>query len=85
MARANTAKSVLLNPQARAAYDLSRNGGHLASHRVHAPTATPKRNRRFDYSTAMLLVVMAPLMLGLLVYLVSGVQVAVGPLPVLVC
>ena len=85
MARINAAKSVLLNPQARAAHDLSRNGGHLASHRVHAPTATPNCSRRFDYSTAMLLVVMAPLMLGLLVYLVCGVLVAVRPLPVLVC
>ena len=84
MARVNAAKSVLLDPHARAAYDLSRNSGHLSSRRVHPQPAAPKRTR-FDYSTAMMLVVVAPLVLGLLVYVASGVQVAVRPLPVLAC
>ena len=85
MARVNAAKSVLLDPQTRAAYDTSRNRGHLSYPGVPPSTAAPKDSRRFDYSTAMMLVVVAPLVLGLLVYLASGAQIAAHPLPVLAC
>jgi len=84
MARVNVAKAVLLDPHARAAYDSSRNGAHPPA-QVHPPRARPKRMRRFDYGTAMMLVVVAPLLLGLLVYFETGVHVAVRPLPFLVC
>jgi DnaJ-class molecular chaperone len=80
MARLNAAKSVLLDPRARAAYDLGRNGAHP---RVRQVRAEPKRTGRFDFGTAMMLIVVGPLVLGALVYFVTGVQVAVRPLPLL--
>jgi len=76
MARVNVAKSVLLDPHARAAYDSIRDAARPLA-RGHLPRARPKRIRRLDYSTAMMLVVVAPLVFGLFVYFVTGVQVAV--------
>ena len=82
MARVNVAKSVLLDPNMRAAYDLSRNRARgPAVPAVQRRTATPKGGRRFDYSTALMLAIVAPLMVALLLYAVSGVQVAAHPAP----
>jgi DnaJ-class molecular chaperone len=86
MARVNVAKSVLLDPNPRAAYDQS-------GSRVHGPavpavqrrTATWKGGRRFDYTTAIMLAIVAPLMVALLLYAVSGVQLAACPVPFLAC
>ena len=86
MARVNVAKSVLLDPNTRAAYDLSRS-------RVHGPavpavqhrTATWKGGRRFDYTTAVMLAIGAPLVVALVMYVASGVQVAACPVPFLAC
>ena len=74
MARVNVAKSVLLDPNTRAAYDLSRK-------RASGPAApsvppTQKGGRRFDYATAVMLAVVAPLVVGLLLYVATGAQVA---------
>jgi DnaJ-class molecular chaperone len=86
MARVNVAKSVLLDPNMRAAYDLSRNRPHgPAVPAVQGRTATQKGGRRFDYSTALMLAIVAPLMVALLLYAVSGVQVAACPVPFLAC
>jgi DnaJ-class molecular chaperone len=86
MARVNVAKSVLLDPNMRAAYDLSRNrasGPAAPSVQRRPPTRTG--GRRFDYATAVMLVIIAPLMVALLLYAVSGVQVAACPAPFLAC
>ena len=86
MARVNVAKSVLLDPNMRAAYDLSRNRAHgPAVPAVQRRTATPKGGRRFDYPTALMLAIVAPLMVALLLYAVGGVQVAACPVPFLAC
>ena len=37
--------------------------------------------RRFDYTTALMLAIVAPLMVALLLYVVSGVQMAAHPAP----
>jgi len=79
MARVNVAKSVLLDPNTRAAYDLSRK-------RASGPAApsvppTQKGGRRFDYATAVMLAVVAPLVVGLLLYVATGAQVAAHPGP----
>ena len=86
MARVNVAKSVLLDPNMRAAYDLSRNRAHGPTvPAVQRRTATRKGGRRFDYTTAVMLAIVGPLMVALLLYAVSGVQVATCPLPLLAC
>jgi DnaJ-class molecular chaperone len=86
MARVNVAKSVLLDPNMRAAYDLSRNRAQgPAAPGIQRRTATPKGGRRFDYTTALMLAIVAPLMVALLLYAVSGVQVAACPVPFLAC
>jgi len=86
MARANVAKSVLLDPNMRAAYDLSRNRAHgPAVPSVQRRTATRKVVRRFDYTTALMLAIVAPIMVALLLYAVGGVQVAACPVPFLAC
>jgi DnaJ-class molecular chaperone len=86
MARVNVAKSVLLDPNMRAAYDLSRNRAQgPAVPGIQRRTATPKGGRRFDYTTALMLAIVAPLMVALLLYAVSGVQVAACPVPFLAC
>ena len=86
MARVNVAKSVLLDPNMRAAYDLSRSRAHgPAVPAVQRRTATRKGGRRFDYTTAVMLAIVAPLMVALLLYAVSGVQVAACPVPFLAC
>ena len=82
MARVNVAKSVLLDPNKRAAYDLSRT-------RAAGPAAPSVQRRppprmgcqRFDYTTALMLAIVAPLMVALLLYAVSGVQVGAHPAP----
>ncbi len=82
MARVNTAKSVLLDPNTRAAYDLSRTGaaGHAAPSVQRRPP-TRKGGRRFDHATAVMLAVVAPLVVGLLLYVATGAQVAAHPVP----
>jgi DnaJ-class molecular chaperone len=86
MAHVNVAKSVLLDPNMRAAYDLSRNRAHgPAVPAVQRRTATRKGGRRFDYSTALMLAIVAPLMVALFLYAVGGVQVAACPVPLLAC
>jgi DnaJ-class molecular chaperone len=85
MARLNVAKSVLLDAPTRAAYDLSRSHAHASSCAVRPPTATPKSGRSFDRNAALTLVIVAPLVIALLVYVVSGAQVAAQPAPFLVC
>ena len=84
MARLNVAKSVLLDAPTRAAYDLSRRHAHASSRAVRSPTATPKSGRSFDRNAALMLVIAAPLVVALLVYVVSGAQVAAQP-ALLVC
>ena len=82
MARVNVAKSVLLDPNMRAAYDLSRKRAHgPAVPAVQRRTATRKGGRRFDCSTALMLAIVAPLMVALLLYAVGGAQVAAHPVP----
>ena len=82
MARVNVAKSVLLDPNSRAAYDLSRTRAHgPAVQAVLRRPATPKSGRRFDYATAVMLAVVAPLVVGLLLYVATGAQVAAHPVP----
>ena len=86
MARVNVAKSVLLDPNMRAAYDRSRSraqGPSVPS--VQRRTASRKGGRRFDYTTALMLAIVAPLMVALLLYAVSGVQMAACPVPFLAC
>ncbi len=86
MARVNVAKSVLLDPKTRAAYDLSRNRAHgPAVPAVPRRTATRKGGPHFDYTTAVMLAIVGPLMVALLLYAVSGVQVAACPVPLLAC
>jgi hypothetical protein len=85
MARVNVAKSVLLDPNTRAAYDLSRNrasGPVAPSVQRRPPTRTG--GRRFDYATALMLAVVAPLVVGLLLYVATGAQVAAHPAPFVV-
>ena len=80
MARVNVAKSVLLDRNTRAAYDLSRNRAHgPAVPAVQRRTATRNGGRRFDYATAVMLAVVAPLVVGLLLYVATGAQVAAHP------
>ena len=86
MARVNVAKSVLLDPNMRAAYDLSRSRADgPAVPAVQGRTATRKAGRRFDYTTALMLAIVAPLMVALLLYAVGGVQVAACPVAFLAC
>jgi DnaJ-class molecular chaperone len=85
MARLNVAKSVLLDAPTRAAYDLSRSQAHDSGYAVRTPTATPKDSRTFDCVAAVLLVIVAPLVVALLFYVVTGAQVAAQPVPFLVC
>jgi hypothetical protein len=86
MARVNVAKSVLLDPNTRAAYDLSRSRVHgPAVPAVQRRAATWKGGRRFDYTTAVMLAIVAPLVVALVMYVASGVQVAACPVPFLAC
>ena len=65
MARVNVAKSVLLDPNTRAAYDLSRTGAaDPAAPAVQRRTATRMGGRRFDYATAVVLAVVRRCWLG---------------------
>ena len=65
MARVNVAKSVLLDPNMRAAYDRSRNRAHgPAVPALQRRTASRKGGRRFDYSTALMLAIVLPLYLA---------------------
>ena len=82
MACVNVAKSVLLDPNMRAAYDLSRNraSGTTTIPAVQHRPAT-RTGRRFDYTTAVMLAVVAPLVVGLLLYVVTGAQVGAHPTP----
>jgi DnaJ-class molecular chaperone len=84
MARLNVAKTILLDGATRAAYDVSR--GHADDSRcaVRTPTATPKSSRSFDRNAALMLVIVAPLVIALLVYVVTGAQVASQPVPFLI-
>jgi DnaJ-class molecular chaperone len=85
MARVNVAKSVLLDPHTRAAYDLSRSrASGTAVPAVQRRTATRTGRRPFDYTTALMLAVVAPLVVALLLYVASGAQVAAHPVPFLV-
>jgi DnaJ-class molecular chaperone len=77
MARLNVAKSILLDRSTRAAYDLSRGHAHDSRSAV--------RGRSFDRNAALTLVIVAPLVVALLVYVVTGAQVAAQPVPFLVC
>jgi hypothetical protein len=73
---------VLLDPNSRAAYDLSRNrasGPAAPSVQRRPPTRTG--GRRFDYATAVMLAVATPLVVGLLLYVATGAQVAAHPAP----
>jgi DnaJ-class molecular chaperone len=82
MARVNVAKSVLLDPNTRAAYDVSRNRAHgPAVPAVQRRPATRMGGRRFDSATAVMLAVVAPLVVGLLLYVATGAQVATHPVP----
>ncbi len=82
MARVNAAKSVLLDPNTRAAYDLSRTGAAgRAAPSVQRRPPTRKGGRRFDHATAVMLAVVAPLVVGLLLYVATGAQVAAHPGP----
>ena len=84
MARVNVAKSVLLDPNTRAAYDLSRTrAAGPAAPSVQRRPPTQKGGRRFDYATAVMLAVVAPLVVGLLLYVATGAQVAAHPVPFL--
>jgi curved DNA-binding protein CbpA len=85
MARLNVAKSVLLDGSTRAAYDLSRRHVHDSGCAVRPPTATPEGGRSFDRNAALTLFIVAPLVVALLVYVVTGAQVAAQPTPFLVC
>jgi DnaJ-class molecular chaperone len=82
MARVNVAKSVLLDPNTRAAYDLSRTrAARPAAPSVQRRPPTRMGGRRFDYATAVMLAVVAPLVVGLLLYVATGAQVAGHPRP----
>jgi curved DNA-binding protein CbpA len=98
MARLNVAKSVLLDAPTRAAYDLTRerarnwgepfrvrNSSDDSARAVHARSTTPRSPRSFDRNAALTLVIVAPLVVALLVYVVTGAQVAAQPMPFLVC
>jgi DnaJ-class molecular chaperone len=85
MARLNVAKSVLLDAPTRAAYDLSRRHAHDSGCAVRPPTATPKSGRSFNRNAALTLVIVAPLVVALFVYVVTGAQVAAKPASFLVC
>jgi DnaJ-class molecular chaperone len=85
MAHLNVAKSVLLDAPTRAAYDLCRRHAHDSGCAVRPPTATPKSGRSFDRNAALVLVIVAPLAVALLVYVVTGAQVATEPTPFLIC
>jgi curved DNA-binding protein CbpA len=98
MARLNVAKSILLDGATRAAYDLgrerirtsgesirARNSPDDSCRAVHARSTTPRSPRSFDRNAALTLVIVAPLVVALLVYVVAGAQVAVQPTPFLVC
>jgi hypothetical protein len=85
MARVNVAKSVLLDPNTRAAYDLSRNRAYgTAAPSVQRRPPTRTGGWRFDYATAVMLAVVAPLVVGLLLYVATGAQVAAHPAPFVV-
>ena len=86
MARVNVAKSVLLDPNMRAAYDLSRNRASVAGvPTVQRQTAARQGGRRFDYATAVMLAVVGPLVVALLLYVANGAQIAARPVPFLAC
>jgi DnaJ-class molecular chaperone len=85
MTRLNVAKSVLLDAPTRAAYDLSRRHAHDSGYAVRPSTATPKHSRTSDCVAALLPVIIAPLVVALLVYVVTGAQVAAQPAAFLVC
>ncbi len=85
MARVNVAKSVLLDGPTRAAYDLSRSRVQDSGRAVPALSPTPTRGRRYDRNAALMLVTAAPLVVALLLYVATGVQVAARPVPLLVC
>jgi curved DNA-binding protein CbpA len=98
MARLNVAKSVLLDGATRAAYDLSRerirnsgepirarNSSDDSARAAQARPTTPRSPRSFDRNAALMLVIVAPLVVALLVYVVTGAQVAAQPVPFLVC
>jgi DnaJ-class molecular chaperone len=98
MARLNVAKSILLDDATRAAYDLSRerirnsaesirarNSAGDSARTVQARSTTPRSPRSFDRNAALMLVIVAPLVVALLVYVVTGAQVAAHPVPFLIC
>jgi curved DNA-binding protein CbpA len=98
MARLNVAKSILLDGATRAAYDLSRerirnsgepirarNSPGESARAAHARASTPRSPWSFDRNAALTLVIVAPLVVALLVYVVTGAQVAAQPMPFLVC
>ena len=68
-----------------AAYGLSRTHADDSGRVVRTPTAPPKNGRSFDRNAALTLAIVAPLVIALLVYVVSGAQVAAQPAPFLVC
>jgi DnaJ-class molecular chaperone len=85
MARLNVAKSVLLDAPTRAAYDLCRRKAHDSGYATRTPTATPKTSQSFERDAALVLVIVAPLVVALLVYVLTGAQVAAKPVPFLIC
>jgi curved DNA-binding protein CbpA len=98
MARLNVAKSILLDGATRAAYDLSRdrirnsgesirarNSPDVSARAAHARASTPRSPWSFDRNAALMLVIVAPLVIALLVYVLTGAQVAAEPVPFLVC
>jgi len=98
MARLNVAKSILLDGASRAAYDLSRerirnssepirarNSPDDSARAVQARSTTPRSPRPVDRNAALMLVIVAPLVVALLVYVVTGAQVAAKPVSFLVC
>jgi curved DNA-binding protein CbpA len=98
MARLNVAKTILLDGATRAAYDLSRerirnssepsrarNPSDKSARDAQARSTTPRSPRSFDRNAALMLVIVAPMVVALLVYVVTGAQVAAQPAPFLVC
>jgi curved DNA-binding protein CbpA len=97
MARLNVAKSILLDGATRTAYDLSRerirnssepsrarNSSDTSARAVQARSGTPRSPRSFDRNAVLMLVIVAPLVIALLVYVVTGAQVAAQPVPFLI-
>jgi curved DNA-binding protein CbpA len=98
MARLNVAKSVLLDAPTRAAYDLcrervrnsgepirTRNSTDDSARVVHARSTPPWIPSTFERDAALVLVIVAPLVVALLVYVLTGAQVAAKPVPFLIC